>query len=97
MINFYSIYDKKVKMYNLPFAAPNDQSAVLAVRQSMLEDVAKIKYLNKTAQDLDLFLVGTFDQVKGCFLLGDWSIPIFITNLSDIFDFEGGSEDGDQV
>lgn len=95
MINFYSIYDKKVKMYNLPFAAPNDQSAVLAVRQSMLEDVARIKYLNKTAQDLELYCVGIFDQEKGWYLPSEAPTPIFVTKISDIVDFQGGSDNVD--
>ena len=96
MIHFYSIYDKKVKMFNLPFAAPNDQSAVLAVRQSMLEDVAKIKYLNKAATDLELHCVGQFDQIKGIYVC-DSDYSSAICGLDAIFDFEGGSDDGDQV
>lgn len=66
IINFYAIYDRKAMLYNSPFQADN-----AAVAERMVLDFAISSPhhpLVMHREDYEVFSIGHFDSVQGCFI-----------------------------
>lgn len=88
-IPFYAVRDTDAQAFNIPFAAPNDEAAKLAVRQQLA--IEKDPYLNKFIDALYLVKVGAYDMSRGCFCF-DPADGEFYISLLDIAG-ELGEED----
>lgn len=89
LLGLFAIRDNVVGMWNPPFFAPSDSAAVLSVRQSLLDDVDKKRYLNR-AKSLSLYSLGAMNMTTGEI---DGVLPALICDLDQIFDV---SELGDE-
>lgn len=61
-MNAYSMFDRKVGAYGLPFFAQNDDLAVRLICSNMMEEHSMI---SRFPEDYTLFEVGEFDADEG--------------------------------
>lgn len=86
-IPFYAVRDTDAQAFNIPFAAPNDEAAKLAVRQQLA--IEKDPYLTKFIDALFLVKVGAYDMSRGCFEAADGELYISLLDIAG----ELGEED----
>lgn len=82
MIKYYSFFDTDLQLYNKPFVASDEKSAIKFTRDLLLgaDDSVFSKVINIT----ELHYLGQFDENSGIFTGTEAGIPLCICKLSDI-------------
>lgn len=82
MIKYYSFFDTDLHLYNKPFAAADDKSAIKFTRDLLLgaDDSVFSKVINIT----ELHYLGKFDENTGIFTSFETGAPVLVCKLVDI-------------
>lgn len=71
----FAVFDTKVGCFMAPFIMPTQGAAI----RSFQDEVNKAgSDLNKHPEDFKLFQVGEYDEVKGCYVQGEY--PVHLVN-----------------
>lgn len=65
MIKYYAFFDTDLQLYNPPFSAADDRSAIRITRNMLLS--ADDAVLSKVVPITELCYIGTFDEQNGIF------------------------------
>ena len=85
MLNFYSLFDKKMGEFSPPTVAVND----VVIYRSLRDGLSPESLPGKHPEDFDLYFLGTFDPATGS--LSSSGPSKFVCNLSLIMsDSPGG-------
>ncbi len=60
--NIYTVYDKVVEAFLMPFYSKNDRSAIRALTKPIMTDGHEF---NVSPLDYDLYFIGVFDDLTG--------------------------------
>lgn len=85
----YSIYDKKAKVFGLPFHAPSD---VVAMRQVSVAAKDPQLQLAMFPDDFDLYQIGYFDDQTGKITVP--GVPVFVIAVCSLSKLMEGKKDG---